>query len=85
MKKILYSLWDSKALQYLPPFAESNDAMAGRQIASVLMDSNHPITQHAEDYALVKLASINLETGEVNGFAPETLFTVASLAAKMAE
>lgn len=62
----VYSLYDRKAQYYLPLFTMRSDADAVRQFASIVTTSDTPISQYPADYDLVRLGSIDLETGLIN-------------------
>lgn len=56
----LYSLYDSKAAVYLPPFVARNDELARRMIAASLMNAKDiPPAEYPADYTLFKVAEWN--------------------------
>lgn len=59
----LYAVYDRKAQYYLPPFACRSDADAERQFTEAVMTSETPISQYPAEFDLVRLGSIDLETG----------------------
>ena len=62
----IYSLYDRKAQYYLPLFAMRSDADAIRQFAVIVSTSDTPVSQYPADYDLVRLGSIDLESGLIN-------------------
>lgn len=61
--KHAYTIFDAKGAFYLTPFFSHNESMAMREMASLLMDDSHPITQHAGDYTLYYLGDFDEDTG----------------------
>lgn len=56
----LYSLFDSKAGVYLPPFVARNDELARRMIAASLLNAKDiPPAEYPADYTLFKIAEWN--------------------------
>lgn len=65
MQLKMYTIYDSKAGQYLPPFNSINDATALRQFESAIMDRNHDFQTHAEDYSLWGFATFDQAKAEI--------------------
>ena len=59
----MFSIYDSKAKSYLPPFHMPNDDMALRVFQDCVSDPNHAFGKHPEDYTLFHLGSFDDETG----------------------
>ncbi|AXH73542.1 MAG: nonstructural protein [Microviridae sp.] len=55
MKLRIYTVYDSKAEAFLPPFNAGNDALAVRSCADCLKEDTHPFARHPDDYTLFKL------------------------------
>lgn len=55
MKLQIYSIHDSVAEAFLPPFFLPNNAMAIRTFASCINDDNHQFGRHPHDYTLFHL------------------------------
>lgn len=53
----VYSVFDSKAEAYLPPFTLKNDALALRAFVGALTDDNHVFSKHSADYTLFRVGS----------------------------
>lgn len=66
MKSTVYSVYDRTAKLYAAPFIEKNDGTAMRAITDVMRDPNHQFVQHCNDYALVKIAEYDDETGAIS-------------------
>lgn len=70
----LYSIYDRKAGYYLPIFQMRGNADAIRQLTELVTNSDTPIAKYPADYDLVRLGSIDLETGQIEPMYPcETL------------
>lgn len=54
MKKVLYSIYDTKAAVYKAPFLLLSDAQACREFTDIFSQEN-PISMHPEDYSLIRL------------------------------
>jgi len=61
----LYTIFDSKAGAYLPPFTSQNDATALRQFETAISQSDHDFNRHAEDYSLWTVATFDQKTAEI--------------------
>ncbi len=62
MKLEIYSVYDSKAEAYLPPFFLANDGMATRIFESCANDSKHQFGAFPADYTLFRIGSFQDET-----------------------
>lgn len=62
----IYSVHDSKAEAFLPPFSTQNHAVALRMIDDALLDPNHGFSRHAADYTLFHLGAFDQNTGTYN-------------------
>jgi len=68
MSNKIYSVYDSKAEAYLPPFTCPTRAVAQRMVAQATMDINHDFSRFGGDYTLFELAEWDLQTGNINVF-----------------
>lgn len=73
MSKLIYAIRDKKMELYNSPVLFDNDAVAIRAFGDlVTRDADSMIHAHPSDFSLVRLGSINLETGvieqDVNSF-----------------
>lgn len=59
----IYAIYDRKAQYYLPPFTVRGDADAHRTFTEAVMTSETPISQYPADFDLVRVGSIDLESG----------------------
>lgn len=59
----IYALYDRKAQYYLPPFTVRSDGEAHRTFTEAVMQSDTPISQYPADFDLVRIGSIDLESG----------------------
>lgn len=74
----LYSIHDSKAEQYAPPFLARNNGEATRMFSQAVnnRDDQNMLNKYAEDYTLVYIGEFNNETGVIT-CDPEIMETVA--------
>jgi len=79
MKVCIYSIYDTKAQSYLPPFFLQNDALALRLIKNTVTNPEHQFSQNAEDYVLFKLGTFDDSTAKMEITAPESLATCLEL------
>lgn len=71
-----YSVFDSKAKAFIPPFFLQNDAMAVREFTNAVNDPGHKFHVNAEDYSLHSVAGFDDETGMIKaGMHPVLLVT----------
>lgn len=75
MKKNLYAVIDTASGVYDGPIAGVSDGHMTRAFSDMAVNAEHPIGQHPEDYALVKVGSWNDGTGELEDFQNMTLIT----------
>ena len=68
MKLGIYSVYDSMAKAFLPPFYMHNDSLAIRAITECLMDDNHKFCKHPQDYTLFKFGHYEDTDGEFDIF-----------------
>lgn len=66
----IFSLFDSKAEYYMPPFFERNANTAVRAVEAAMATDNHPIYKNAEDYSLFHVGSWDQETGRITSEGP---------------
>lgn len=66
----IYSIFDSKAVYYMPFFVERNDMTAIRALEAA-MQPDHPIYKNAEDYSLFHIGTWNQETGTITSLGPK--------------
>lgn len=61
----MFSIYDSKAKAYLPPFIMHQAGMAIRVFADCLNDPGHQFAKNAGDYTLFHIGSYDDNTGKV--------------------
>ena len=66
MKQILFSIYDSKAQAYFPPFCLHNPQMAIRQFSDMVNDPETRISKHAEDYTLFQIGEFDDSNAKIN-------------------
>lgn len=61
----LYSVFDTKAEAYLPPFVMQTDEQAKRAIANAVNDTNHEFCKNPDDYILYAVGSFDDSIGTI--------------------
>ncbi len=64
MKLNLYTIYDTCAAFYKPPFALQTDEQAMREFTDIF-DGDNPIAKHPEHYFLMYLGTWNNDTGKI--------------------
>ncbi len=65
----LYSLYDSKADGFTPPFVAKNDDLACRTVIDTYRHVGEcQLTQYPEDFTLFRIGSWDVDTGTIEGF-----------------
>lgn len=75
MKKNVYAVYDTASGVYDGPIPGISDAQMIRAFSDMAVNADHPIGQHPEDYALVKVGEWNDGTGELVDFQNTTMIT----------
>ncbi len=65
MRQGLYCVYDAKIGNYSMPYFAQTDAQAIRSFRDALAQEGSLLNKHPEDFALVRIASVMDETGEV--------------------
>lgn len=73
MKLSIFSVYDSKAQAYLPPFYMPRKQMAVRTFAECVNSKEHQFGKWPHDYTLFHLGGFDDETGLFDVFAPVSL------------
>lgn len=60
----VFTVLDTKAQAYLPPFYIPNEDVAKRAMQQCLMDPNHAFAMSPQDYQLYILGEFDQETGK---------------------
>ena len=66
----IFSVYDSKAQAYLPPFYNPAVGSAIRAFADAINDSQAPFAKHAGDYVLYQVGEFDDSTGLFTNTAP---------------
>lgn len=56
MKHAVFSVYDTKAKAYLPPFFAPNAAVACRMISDAVEQRDHMFSRHAADFVLFQIS-----------------------------
>lgn len=73
-----YSLFDTKALIFSPPFFMSADALAIRAVQDLAADLTTSVGRHPNDFVLHRVGTFNDATGRLDPELPENLGVAAS-------
>lgn len=68
----MFSVYDSKAKAYIPPFFFPKVAMAIRVFTDSVNDPHHQFNKHPEDYTLFEIGIFDDETGQTKSCNPES-------------
>lgn len=63
-----FTLHDTKALNYSPPFFQPNDAMAVRMLMDLVADLNTSVGRHPSDYRLYCVGTYDDAKGLLEAF-----------------
>lgn len=63
LTRLMFSLFDSKANAFAPPFMAQNPGMAIRMVASAAADGSSDLYKFGGDYTLFEIATFYEETG----------------------
>lgn len=66
MELRIFSVYDSKAEGYLPPFTAITKGQAMRTFGDYCNNPEHPFYKHAEDYTLFEIGSYDDSKGTVS-------------------
>lgn len=69
----MYSIHDSKAETYTPPFFTQQDGQATRQFKDLVTNPEHPFGKHPQDYTLFFIGTYNDENAEAEKLTPISL------------
>lgn len=61
MDNLLFTVYDSKAANYLPPFVSRNHATALREFRDAVNQEGHAFNTHAEDFTLWHIGTFDSE------------------------
>lgn len=67
MKALLFSIRDSKAKRYGPPFAKQTRGEAEREFHTIANHAESSINKYPEDFDLWEVGVIDQETGKIAG------------------
>lgn len=74
-KKNLYAVIDTATGIYDGPIPGHSDAQMSRSFSDMAVNAEHPIGQHPEHYALIKVGVWNDGTGELESLQNMTIIT----------
>lgn len=67
MKLIIFTIYDEKAEQFLPPFALPQKGMASRTFQDCVNDTSHAFGRNPADYTLFQSGEFCSDTGLLKG------------------
>ncbi len=80
MRHRVFTVFDQKALAYLPPFCLPERGQATRAFSDMINNPKHAFGLHPEDYVLFEVANFDDLTGLMEPFqGPELVATALSL------
>lgn len=82
MKSKVFSVFDTKAGVYHPPFLTHNRMTAMRLLSNVLTDPAHSFSQHPHDYHLFELGEFEDGNASLDCHPPEQICVLAELLSK---
>ncbi len=65
MHQIMFTIYDSKAEAYLPPFFLPTEGMAARTFQECCNSADHQFGKHPHDYTLFKLGTFDDKTANI--------------------
>lgn len=79
----VYSIYDSKANLWLPPFFARNSAVATRMFEQACNQEASEFKKFATDYSLHEIGQWNENEGEILGSVPKSLGLAAAFVKKL--
>ncbi|AXL15275.1 nonstructural protein [Microviridae sp.] len=73
MKHYIFSIYDSKAEAYLPPFFLHQMAMARRAFHDAVNNPESQINKHPADYTLFQIGTFDDDDGIIESTPPQTM------------
>lgn len=73
MNHQIFSIYDSKAEAYLPPFVLHRSEIAARTFSDCINSETHQFGAHPADYTLFNIGEFDDETGHVSPHSPHNL------------
>lgn len=68
MQQFIFTIHDSKAKAYLPPFFLPTEQMAVRTFGDCINSDDHQFGKHPEDYTLQNIGEFDDETGTITTY-----------------
>lgn len=78
MQVKVFSLYDSKAKNFGPPFYMQTRGMAVRALSDLVQDNNSMVARHPEDFVLYQVGEYDDATAEFINKNPHELISMAS-------
>jgi len=78
MVTLVFSLYDSKAKSFGPPFFLHQRGQAIRALGDLVKDGQSMVSRHPEDFVLYHIGEFNDSTGEYINKNPHDLISMAS-------
>lgn len=75
MNLTIYTIFDSASNAHMRPFFMMSDGQAIRAFNDLVMDADHEVGKHPEDYSLIRIGMFNDSTGKLSDEVSEVLTT----------
>lgn len=82
MLKLIYTILDTKAAAYLPPFYMRSNGEALRAFSDEISNGDSQIAKHPEDFILFQIGTFDEQTGELSPVSPISLAKAIDLVVK---
>lgn len=76
MEELVFSLWDAKLEQWLPPFTAATFGMAERMMRDA-MRQDTPLARYPGDYTLYQIGTFSQRTGALAAVPPVSMGLLA--------
>ncbi len=81
MNMNVYAIYDTAAGMYMRPFFCVSDGQANRMFADIVMDADHDVGKHPEDYSLARIGRYNDQNGKLDDEDTQVLATSLAVVA----
>lgn len=79
----VYSVYDSKAEAYLPPWTAQSDGLAIRNFEDAIRQEGHAFRRHARDFSLFRVGTFNQASALLEHQVPFALAAAHEVRAKI--
>ena len=82
MKLFVFSVFDSKAAAFNPPFCAPSYGVAERNFHTEVTSADSMVAKYPEDYSLFVIGDFDTDTGVLTARNPEAIVTASALVAR---